>query len=254
MTEINKDIKLIALDMDGTLLTSGNEITDRTREVISQAMEQGVQVVLSTGRSLGTSYAYATSLNLTSYLVTANGGEIWTMDKKLLERHLLEPKMVEKMWGIASHLGANTWMITTEYIYRDGDLPDDFYAHEWLKFGCGSTDTDKLDQIIEEFSYHKELELTNSMPTNIEVNPAGVHKASALEKVCSKLGITMDNVMAAGDSLNDIKMIQQAGLGVAMGNAQEAIKQVADAETDINDNDGVAKAIEKFVLNRGRKL
>src|SRR5699024_9567724 len=103
------------------------------------------------------------------------------------------------------------------------------------------------DDLIEKLSYHKELELTNSMPYNVEINPAGVNKAAALEKVCDWMGITMNNVMAAGDSLNDIKMIEQAGTGVAMGNAQEAIKKVADYVTDSNNQDGVANAIQRFV-------
>lgn len=243
-----KDIKLIALDMDGTLLTSGDEITQPTRKVIAKALEQDIHVVLSTGRWLGSCYPFAESLHLTSYLITTNGGEIWTMNKELLERHLLDPKMMEKMWELANHLGMNTWIVSTEKVYYHGDRPEDFYAHEWLKFGCNSEDKGKLDKIIEELSYYDELELTNSMPTNIEVNPIGVNKANALKRVCKEIGITMDQVMAAGDSLNDIKMIQEAGVGIAMDNAQEAIKKVADYITDSNDNDGVAKAIERFAL------
>ena len=248
MPEKKKDIKLIALDMDGTLLTSGNEITKPTREVIAKALEKDIYVVLSTGRFLDNCYPFAESLQLTSYLIPVNGGEIWTMDKELLERHLLDPKMMEKMWELANHLGMNTWIVSTEKVYYQGDRPDDFYAHEWLKFGCDSEDKHKLDKIVEELSYYDELELTNSLPTNIEVNPTGVNKANALKRVCKEIGITMDQVMAAGDSLNDIKMIQEAGVGVAMGNAQEAIKKVADYVTDSNNNDGVAKAIERFAL------
>jgi hydroxymethylpyrimidine pyrophosphatase-like HAD family hydrolase len=246
MTE--KNIKLIALDMDGTLLTSENEITEKTHLVIRKALEQHVDVILSTGRWLGSCYPFAEALNLKTYIITSNGGEIWTMDKQLLERHLLEAGLVKKMWKLASNLGMNTWMVTTERVYRNGERPGDFFAHEWLKFGCDSLDQHKLDTVVEELSYYQELELTNSLPTNIEVNPSGVHKASALESVCREKGITMAEVMAVGDSLNDIKMIQQAGLGVAMGNAQEAIKNVADYITDSNDCDGVRKAIEKFVL------
>lgn len=248
MTEKKKEIKLIALDMDGTLLTSGGEISDTNRKVIAKAIEQGIYVVLSTGRWLGSCLPFAESLKLTSYLVTVNGGEIWTMNKELIERHLLDPKIMEKMWELANHLGVNTWIVSTEKVYYQGDRPDDFYAHEWLKFGCDSQEKVKLDKIVEELSHHDELELTNSLPTNIEVNPIGVNKASALERVCRELGITMNEVIAAGDSLNDIKMIQEAGIGIAMGNAQEVIKQVADDVTDTNDNDGVAKAIEKFAL------
>ncbi|SET08500.1 hypothetical protein SAMN05216389_105108 [Oceanobacillus limi] len=241
------EVKLIALDMDGTLLNRQEEVSNYTKQVIAQALEKGVHVVLSTGRSFKTCYPYAEDLSLSSYLVTCNGGEIWTMEKELLEQHLLDASAMEKMWYMGEELGLDPWMISTENIYR-GNCPADFKQQKWLKFGCDSHDKDKLDQLVKDLSYMEGLELTNSLPMNVEVNPKGVSKASALRKVCQKLNITMDNVMAVGDSLNDIKMIQEAGVGVAMGNAQEAIKNVANHVTDTNENDGVAKAIERFVI------
>ncbi|HLR60891.1 MAG TPA: Cof-type HAD-IIB family hydrolase [Lentibacillus sp.] len=241
------DIKLIALDMDGTLLNSELAVSDFNREKIAQALAKDVHVVLSTGRWLNSCYPYAESLKLPSFLITCNGGEIWTVEKELKERHLLDPERVKLMWELANDMELRTWMISTDKVWY-GTGPDNFSAHEWLKFGCDSYDRDKLDALIKELSYYDDLELTNSLPTNIEVNPKGVSKASALKKVCEEIGITMDNVLAAGDSLNDIKMIQEAGVGVAMGNAQEAIKNVADYITDTNNQDGVGKAIEKFVL------
>ncbi|WP_026908894.1 Cof-type HAD-IIB family hydrolase [Paucisalibacillus globulus] len=241
------DIKLIALDMDGTLLTTEHEVDSRTKEAIQKALAKGVHVVLSTGRSLGTSYPIAKELDLTSYLVTCNGGEIWTMKKELLEQHLLDAEIMEKFWNLGVGLGVHMWMISTEGFYQ-GERPDNFYDHKWLKVGYDSSDTDKLEQVIKEISLLGDFEITNSLPTNLEVNPRGVSKARALHRVCKEIGITMENVMACGDSLNDIKMIQEAGVGVAMGNAQEAIKKVANYVTDTNDNSGVAKAIEHFVL------
>jgi 5-amino-6-(5-phospho-D-ribitylamino)uracil phosphatase len=245
------EIKLIALDMDGTLLTKEHQVSDCTKEAIAKALAKGVHVVLSTGRSLSTCYPYAQELNLASYLVTCNGGEIWTMEKELLEQHLLDTEIVEKIWHLGLELGVEMWMISTEGFLR-GERPDNFYDYDWLKFGCDSEDTDKLARLVKELSYFAELEITNSLPTNIEINPKGVSKAKALERVCQKLDITMDNVMSVGDSLNDIKMIQEAGIGVAMGNAQEAIKKVANHITDTNDEDGVAKAIEHFVIASNR--
>lgn len=240
-------IKLIALDMDGTLLTTQEEVSDYTKDVIAKALEKDVHVVLSTGRWLESCYPFAEELKLTSYLVTCNGGQIWTINKELLEEHLLPQEKIKNMWYLAKKYDVFTWLVSTDDIYYD-QKPNDFYAHKWLKFGCETDDKEKLDKIVKELSYVEGLELTNSLPTNIEVNPKGVNKASALEKVCKKIGITMDQVLACGDSLNDIKMIQEAGVGVAVGNAQEAIKKVADHVTDTNDNDGVAKAIERFVL------
>ncbi|MUV39033.1 5-amino-6-(5-phospho-D-ribitylamino)uracil phosphatase [Lentibacillus sp. JNUCC-1] len=243
------DIKLIALDMDGTLLNTAEEISAYTKEVIGEALDLGVHVVLSTGRALPTCYPYAETLGLKSYLVTVNGGEIWTMEKQLVERHLLEPDLVENIYRLALRKELKTWMITTEKVYFN-ERPEDFHAHEWLKLGGHTLDEASLESFIKEVSHYEGLELTNSLPINVEINPKGVSKASALKRVCRELGFTMDEVMAVGDSLNDMKMIQEAGLGVAMKNGQEAIKKAADYMTDTNNQDGVAKAIETFVLKR----
>lgn len=248
MPKLEKKIKLIALDMDGTLLTSDEKVTERTRKAITQAIEKDVYVVISTGRWLGSCYPYAESLGLTSYLVTSNGGEIWTMEKELIERHTINPALMEKMWNLGKDYDMGCWMIATDTVWR-GERPNDFSEHEWLKIGFDSHNPRNLEKFMQELSHFGGLELTNSQPHNLEINPEGVHKGSALSKVCKKIGITMEEVMSVGDSLNDMKMIQQAGLGVAMGNAQEAIKKAADFETDTNDRDGVAKAIEHFVLD-----
>lgn len=234
--------------MDGTLLNDQLEVSEANKQAIEQAMKQGVGVMLSTGRWIEFCYPYAQELNLNTYFVTVNGGEIWTATKELLERNIHEQSLMEKMWNIGKRLEVNMWCVATDHTYHAGEDPEDFYAHEWLKIGYTSPDKKKLNQIEQELSAYDGLELTNSLPTNIEVNPAGVNKGSGLQKVCKELGITMDQVMAVGDSMNDFKMIQQAGLGIAMGNAQDKVKQVADAVTDTNNDDGVAKAIQQFIL------
>jgi hypothetical protein len=92
------------------------------------------------------------------------------------------------------------------------------------------------------------LEITNSHPCNLELNPKGISKASGMRKVCELLGITMSEVVAMGDSMNDLSMIRAAGLGVAMGNAQDGVKAAADLVTATNDEHGVAKVIREYVL------
>ncbi len=241
-----KTIKLIALDMDGTLLSSDLKVSEENRQAIAEAREKGVQVMLSTGRWIDFCYSYAVDLELDTYIVTVNGGEIWTASKELVERHLHDHQLMEEMWQLGHDLDVYMWLVSTEKVFYDH--PGDFSAHEWLKIGYMTEDLDKLKIIRERLSTNDKLEITNSLPTNIEVNPVGVNKANGIERVCEKLGITMDEVMAVGDSLNDIKMIQRAGLGVAMGNAQDKVKQAADFVTDTNDHHGVAKAIRKFVL------
>jgi len=248
VTEKRHDIKLIALDMDGTLLTSDLEVSEMNRSMITQAMDKGVQVMLSTGRWLDFCYPYAESLQLDNYLVTVNGGEIWTASKELVERHVHATDLMVNMWNIGLEKDVYMWCVSTNHVFNSDEQPEDFHAYEWLKVGYSSEDIDKLNEIRNELSHFDHIEVTNSLPTNIEVNPSGVNKANGLKRVCRELGITMDQVMGIGDSMNDKKMIMQAGLGVAMGNAQDEIKEVADYVTDTNNHDGVAKAIEHFIL------
>ncbi|MNP64340.1 Sugar phosphatase YidA [compost metagenome] len=93
------------------------------------------------------------------------------------------------------------------------------------------------------------LEITNSSPHNLEINPLGVNKAAGILEVCKLLGLDMSQVIAVGDSLNDLAAIQQAGLGVAIGNAQETVKEEADAVVASNNNDGIAEVIQKYIFN-----
>lgn len=246
----NSNIKLIALDVDGTLIKNDHTISERTKEAIAQATEQGVHVMLSTGRPPEMCHDIIEQLELNSYLITASGGEIWSADRTILERHIHDSELVESLWKIGMEKDLNMWIISTEEVFENGIYPEDFHAHEWLKIGFFSDDAEKLSEMKNILEAYDMIEITNSHPSNIEVNPQGVSKAHALIKVCNKLDITMDEVMAMGDSLNDFTMIDQAGVGVAMGNAQPEIKEIADFTTDSNNNDGVAKAIEKVVLSK----
>jgi len=240
-------IKLVALDMDGTLLTKDHEVSVANQTMIANAQAQGIIVMLCTGRWLAFCEPYAEQLGLDTYFVTVNGGEIWTATKELVERHELAAEAIESMWHLGDKVGINMWMTSTTGNFMKSERPDDFYAYQWLKMGYSTEDHKKLAAVNEQLKTYEGLELTNSLPTNIEVNPHGVNKASALVRVCKELGITMEEVMAVGDSMNDIKMIEQAGIGVAMGNAQEKVKVAADFITAANDDDGVAKAIERLI-------
>lgn len=243
-----KKIKLIALDLDGTLLNSNLEISKSNQEAIAKAVAKGIHVMFSTGRPVDFCKPLIELLKLESYLITVSGGEIWSHNMELLERNIHDSNQFEKLWNLGKDKGVKVWMISTNREYGDEDQLNDFSVHEWLKIGYHSENEVILNDIKKELSLYKDLEIANSHPNNIEVSPKGVNKASGIEKVCRKLGITMDEVMAIGDSLNDLHMIKKSGLGVAMGNAQKRIKEVADYTTDTNDNDGVAKAIEQFVL------
>lgn len=241
------DIKLVALDMDGTLLNNKGQISEANRQAIQAAKDQGVFVVLSTGRSITTSREHADSLELNSYLVTVNGSEIWDEKRELVERNLVKSDLVEWMWGLTQQHNTKFWAISTVRNWHN-EMPEDLHTFEWMKFGFNIDDDATRALILNELQAKGEFELSNSTLKNIEVNPAGINKAKGLGIVCSRLGLDMKNVMAVGDSLNDLAMIKAAGLGVAMGNAQDTVKESADWVTASNEEDGVAQAIRKWIL------
>ena len=128
-------------------------------------------------------------------------------------------------------------------------MPVDLFTQEWIKFGFHIEEDEIRESVYKELVDKGLFEISNSSLKNIEVNALGINKAVGLQKVCDLLRISMDNVMAVGDSLNDIAMITEAGLGVAMGNAQETVKKAADDITGTNHVSGVAQAIHKWVLS-----
>ena len=242
-----KEIKLIAIDMDGTLLNDQHMIPDENRQAIKEAEEKEIHVVISTGRTRMTCDELVNSLELNAHLITVNGSEIWDEKRELVERQLLDIKHIEQMWGITQKHQTTCWAATVDQVIRD-EFPSDISAHEWMKFGFDVKEDSVRELILAELKNNVGLEITNSSPTNLEINAAGVNKAKAIEKVCKRLGITMENVLAIGDSLNDLAMIKEAGIGVAMGNAQPFVKESADWVTSSNVEDGVAVAIRKWAL------
>jgi len=243
-----QDIKLVALDMDGTLLNKAGEISEENRRAIKEAENQGVFVVLSTGRSFATCSDFAKSMELQSYLITVNGSEIYDNQGKLVERNIVDSDSIQWMWELSQKYGTHFWAISCDNIYR-AEMPEKIHDSQWLKFGFDTDDENIRKIIMDELVSKGNFEISNSSPTNIEVNAMGVNKAKAIKLVCSLLDITMDNVMAVGDSLNDLAMISEAKVGVAMGNAQEIVKEKADWVTATNEEDGVAKAIRKWALS-----
>ena len=240
--------KLIALDMDGTLLDPHSRITARAKEWIGKAGDAGVTVCMATGRGLALIVPFMRELDLYTPIVAANGSEIWRNPDELDSRSVLEPSDVEFMYELSVKYESWFWANGVNSEYNRNHWIGDVRSDEWLKFGY-YTDNDKARlSIIDELTARGGLELSNSDPNNIEVNPSGVHKAFGVRRVCELVGCTMDEVVAMGDSLNDLELIRQAGLGIAMGNAQQAVKEAADAVTATNAQDGVAEAIRRYVL------
>ena len=245
--------KLIALDMDGTVLNDENVISEENVYWINKARAAGVTVMFSTGRGFNKAIDYVEQLQLDSPIITVNGSEIWEKPYQLLDRTLLDHLWVEKLYGLAKRYSeAWIWAYTTDEIYNKenwDELQGQYDQHEWLKFGYYVEDIEMITAIRTEIEHWGQLEISNSSPYNVEINPFNISKATALHKLCNHMGIKMEQVITMGDSLNDIKAIQQCGLGVAMENAQDEVKSVADYITSSNNDDGVAAVIRKFVFN-----
>ncbi|THF82610.1 Cof-type HAD-IIB family hydrolase [Cohnella fermenti] len=242
--------RLLALDLDGTTLNDRSEISETNREWIAKAREAGVTVCVSTGRGYDSALPFAEWLGLgESPLIVVNGGEIWRKPGELHRRTTLSHEKVMKLHRLAErHPEAWFWAYSTQGIYNKERWIGDTYAVDWLKFGYYDENLETLAAIRTELEAWEGLELSNSSPFNIEVNPAGITKATAIEEVCGLIGCTMAEAVAVGDSLNDLAAIKAVGLGVAMGNAQDEVKAGADVVTGSNLEDGVAQVIRQYVL------
>jgi HAD superfamily hydrolase (TIGR01484 family) len=245
--------KLVALDMDGTVLNEDQVISEENRHAIQAAINAGVAVMFATGRGIQSAKPFIDEIQLQAPIVTVNGGEVWQAPGVLLKRHLMDIKWIRHMHEISVELDTWFWAYAVEGVYNRDNWPGEIDGIDWLKFGFYSENEAKLAGIRQELDALGVFEITNSHPFNLEINPFGVSKASGMHDVCELLGIEMSEVIAMGDSLNDMAMIKAAGLGVAMGNAQEEVKEAADVITATNHENGVAHIIRKYILEESNE-
>ncbi|WP_410514110.1 Cof-type HAD-IIB family hydrolase [Paenibacillus sp. BR2-3] len=241
--------RLLALDMDGTLLNDEQLITPETVKWIHKAVDAGVHVCLSTGRAFKSALPYAEQLGLRTPMVTVNGSEVWRAPHELYRRSLMDPKLIQQMYAMALEYDIWFWAYSLNEVHKKDNWDGDVENREWLKFGYQTEDDEIRHKVLMRLQDMGGLEITNSSPHNLEINPLGVNKATGIKAVCRLLGIDMSQVVAVGDSLNDLAVIQKAGLGVAMGNAQKTVKQEADVVVSSNNNDGIAEVIRKYILS-----
>jgi Cof subfamily protein (haloacid dehalogenase superfamily) len=264
--------KMIVLDLDDTLLRDDLTISPRTQQSLMEAQEAGVKVVLASGRPTSAMLPIADELCLKEYgsfILSFNGGKIincQTGDEWFSSS--LPIKTVHQLYEISQR--ENVWIHTyvgeTIIVEEPNQYTD--IEGELTKLDIKVVDsfinsvTEPVVKVlmlaepsilaIVEKKLQKELagslSIVRSKPFFLEFTRAGVTKGTSLDSLIQQLGISRDEVIAIGDSNNDLSMIQFAGLGVAMGNASEAIKAQADFVTDTNMNDGVAKVVEEFIL------
>ncbi|HBN97455.1 MAG TPA: phosphoglycolate phosphatase [Firmicutes bacterium] len=230
--------KLIALDLDGTLLNSKREISEQNLYWIKKAEEAGLIVSFATGRGRHSSEPYWGAVLPASPMIISNGAEVWKNHKELSSRNALSLAQVSRLIKLAEEHRVRYWTIKN---FVDEETPE---GDEFLKVGMYHSDLRLISRLRDLVASWGEFEVSASASNDIEINRKGINKATGLAEVTALLGIDPSEVVAIGDSLNDLAMIKWAGCGVAMDNAAEIIKEAADYVTGSNDEDGVARMIQ----------
>ena len=240
--------RLLALDLDGTLLNGKQEISPEDRAWIKRAQDAGVIVVLATGRGRKMSAQYWDVLDPASPVLLVNGNEVWKNHTEVLERHFLTREEVQDFLTLAETHHAWFWgNVVGDLVTKDNFTPAALDL-EWLNFGIKHSDPATIEHLRELITGWDRSGVTSSAPSNLELSRPGVSKATGIAKIADLLGIGRSEVMAVGDSLNDLEMLRWVGFGVAMGNGDEKVKAAADAVTKSHDEGGVAQAIKEYMF------
>jgi Cof subfamily protein (haloacid dehalogenase superfamily) len=266
--------KMIVLDLDDTLLRDDHSISIRTKTTLMEAQEMGIKVVLASGRPTFGMKQIADELSLAkygSYILSFNGGKIINcLTNEEMFSSTLSPEAVHRLYEISRREGVYIHTYVGDEIITEEENP--YTTIESALTGLPIKVVNNFKEGVTvpvvkaiivgapeniksiEPKLQKELEadfsLMRSKPFFLECTEKGVTKGTSLNHLIQICGIKREEVIAIGDSYNDQEMIKFAGLGVAMGNAPNDIKNVADYITDTNMNDGVAKVVEQFVLNK----
>lgn len=276
--KVKRKIKMVGLDLDGTLLTDKKELLPYTKDVLKRALEMGVVVLVATGRPWSGVPQELRDFPGMRYALTSNGARIIDRDEgKVIEERLLSPELAKKALAVCGgydtlqevyfdgqgyaqadkmqqvekyHKNPNMWeyMRTTRIPVGDIWRLIEEENRGMDKVQALFADMEEKDRAWKELEKIDGLELVASLKYNIEINARGVNKGAGLVALGKLLGIGREEIMACGDGDNDTAMMREAGFGVAMENAEEQVKQAADYITSSNEDEGAAKAIEKFVL------
>jgi Cof subfamily protein (haloacid dehalogenase superfamily) len=267
---------MVCLDIDGTLLNSKHKITNRTKEIFKDIVsKEQILVVLVSARMPSSIFIIANELNLINNpIICYNGGLIIDENKRIIYREYISLLNTKKIYSFAQMIGLHIslykddmWYVSKidKYVDEENQITRivpivksyDCLFKAWESENSGPNkilcisnqkNIEILKTHLVESDLSKDLNISKSKPTYLEIMPLNVSKQCAINLLCLKYNIKRSEVFAIGDNFNDIEMIKFAGFGVAMGNAPEKVKKCADFVTYTNDEDGVAYAIEKFIL------
>ena len=272
-----KKIRLIALDLDGTLLDSQKYLSPGNRRALLKCIQKGIDVVPCTGRIWSGVPDFIREFPGIRYAITVNGAVVEDIyEKKILDERKLNWQQTVEILELAGHFQ------TMYDVYIDGsgwgearfmERMEDYGISPVIKKMIKETrrivpnvieevkmracsvekinyffgDLQERQRAREALLLRGDVLVSSSFPNNLEINAPGAAKGEALLRLAEKLGIEPQQTMGFGDGENDLTLIQKAGIGVAMGNAVESLKEEADYVTSTNDEDGVAAALEHLL-------
>ena len=262
-------IKLIALDLDGTLLNSEKQITTRTKDIIARAMARGVTVTIATGRMLRSALYFARLIASDAPVICCNGGYVGTAEGDPLFARYFEPALTrefltfayERSWYVNWYNGIDVY--APEYraecfaAYRTTanfvvtEVGNDYlsYTENVPQFVLREMENG-VDSYVSEVREHfgGRLVPQQNTGTSVDINPPGINKAVGVQALADAMGLSLDEVMVAGDADNDFEMLSMGAFSVVPANGLPGAKERARYITASNDANGIALAIEKFVL------
>ena len=262
-------IKMIVTDLDGTLVDARYQISEANRAAVREAVARGVDVMIATGRMHRSAVRYAEALGLDVPLISYNGALVKSSSGETISASYLEPSVVERVlcyvfargWYVQSYSGDHLYYIEQTKAARVYETASKVFGEAIGRSGmlARTRDVPKLlvsvpeetaEKVAAELrsEFRNEADAVRSSATYIEIVRPGVSKARAMLAVAEKRGIDPGEIMALGDSGNDADMLRAAGLGIAMGNALPDVKAAADEVTLSCEEDGVAEAIRRHVL------
>ncbi|HJF68989.1 Cof-type HAD-IIB family hydrolase [Staphylococcus kloosii] len=283
-------IKLIATDMDGTLLNAAHEISEENVQAIEYAQSQGITVVIATGRAFYEANTPIAQTDLKLPYICLNGAEVRDESFNISSTSNLNRELIDRITDVLNRESIYYQIYTNIGIYTENPQRDlDIYIDiaeragqqadvEKIKAGIQKridngtlkvvdnydkikdtpgeivmkilafdSDLEKIDRVSEELAQSGSLAVSSSSRGNIEITHADAQKGIALQTIADRLKVDMSDVMAIGDNLNDVSMLERAGYSVAMANATDEVKATAKFETESNENSGVGKAIMKLL-------
>lgn len=264
-------VRLVVSDMDGTLLTPEKQVTHETLRAVARLTELGVPVCLVSARPVQSIRMYFEALKIHTPCAGLNGAVICDADGKILSSLTLPPDAVKKSLDMLTIHDVDPWLYCgNEWIVHD--TSDGYVPHErrvtrltpqqakdftpWLdkvgKITGASADYDLLERQEGEIGQLLEGEacVARSAPYFLDITPLHASKGYAVRELSRLMNVPVSEIACLGDMRNDIPMLSIAGLSIAMGNAPDEVASYAHVQTDANDQEGWAKAVEKFILPR----